>query len=746
MKMETLAEELIRPLAFVSTKPRRLSQGPSIALEGILYVTLAVSVFLFGGGFVEGYTSLQAMTFILLGALTLNRSAKSSWAKPKFDWVLFLLSVWILFIFVQFIPLPVAYVQVISPNLVSLWNDFYPASHEFERLTLSLGTYAMRVEVAKTCSYAGLFCAAYFLFRDKQAIKRLGLATVVIGTLLSLVGLVFYKIDPMRVYGFFYFDQGSSFTPYLNKNHFANYLVMTIPVTVAFLYVGLSRSALVMASQLRSKLLWFSSGESIRCFVLLASLALQFAAFLYPASRGAFLGLLAGMLGFSFLIVLNMKRKMAAFFLIGFFAVAIGAGLFQAKPLLSKLQSLSDHRSQDIALQFRSSNWRDTTRMFRDFPLVGFGAGGFHELFPKYKSLPEHSSVTQVRFYHAENEWLETLAEQGLIGTGLLILVGTVLGIRFFRKWPRIESKTVQWLTLGMAAGGIGMLAQSMVDFPLHLPANASLFSVYCGVLAWTGRESTPNLKFISLKKFVQIGRFLAAVLMVAAAFYLTVPFLWRQWRSEFFYLKAKDELKKINHSGALTLGPVLLAYDYLIKAKWVDAKQARIHQGLGQVYLYLGMTAEKDVNKRDAWYMKARTSFQEALEHEPFDAAYHDGFGKLYERWKKYGEAEPYFEHARLLEPQNPLYCFHLGQNQLRVGKNDLAYATLRRTLEMNHSYVEPIGTWLLESDPELTVEKLDRVIPEGVSRKKICEQFASVLKEHGFDLLASQVAQLAG
>lgn len=740
--METLIEKPISGESFVSRgKPERRF----LAMEWFLYAVLGVSVFLFGGGFVEGYTLLQAAAAILITALFVTRLTKELPPRPRFDPAVFILLAWVLFLFAQLLPLPVDWVRLISPNLTALWEQFYPFSNRFDHISaeqssqmaLSLGAYGMRVEAGKACAYAAFFLAGYFLFRDKSAVHRLGIATVVIGTLLSVVGLIFYKVDPMRLYGIFYFEQGASFTPYLNKNHFANYLAMTLPVTLALACLRLNRSALFTVRGFRSKVLWFSSKEAAGFFMLLGCLILQFAAFLYPASRGAFLGLLAGMTSFGLLIFLRFKRKAAALFLAGFLALVIGIGLFQAKPLVSKLQALKGGHSEDLALKFRLSNWEGTFRMFLDFPIVGVGAGGFHYLFPKYKSLPEHSSVTQVRFYHAENELLEALAEGGVAGTALLVLLGAVLLVRFLKKWRQMESMTFRWMTLGMAAACVGMLAQSMVDFALHIPANAALFAVFGGVLAEAGRAHPIAPEEIHHKPFAAIlrpGAVIIAVAVAFGAFYLVFPALWRQWRSEFFYLKAKEEFKYIDRAGEVELGRVLSAYDNLMKAEKAGAGQPRIHAGLGQAYFYLGLTAGNHLNKRSAWFEKAKRSFEQALSPEPFDAKHQHALGRLYGEWGKYKEAEPYFERARLLEPQNPFYHFQAGLNQLRLGEIDSAYSVFRRTLGINRAYTESVLILLLEFDPEVTFEKLlDRLTAHEEHRRDVKQQFSGFLSERG-------------
>lgn len=743
---ETLVEKIARPKTFASQK--RFGWWP-LAIEWTLYAALMISVFLFGGGFVEGYTLLEATALLLIGILFVGRLAENPFSvKPRFDLVLFILFVWMLFLLVQLIPFPTAFIRTISPNMAALWEQFHPFSNHFDRMTFSLGTYGTRVEIGKTYSYGAFFLIAYFLFREKSAIKRLGIAAVMTGTLLSIVGLVFFKIDSHKLYGALSFEQAASFTPYLNKNHFANYLVMTLPVTLALACLMLNRSSLFTAHRFRSKLLWLSSPGATGFFALIGCFILQFAAFLYPASRGAFLGFLFAMSVFCFLLLSRARGKLTGFIMVAFLASVIGLGMAQAKPLISRLKFMSERPSEDMALQFRLSNWKASLKMFLDFPAAGFGAGGFHSLFPKYKTLPEDSSTSQVRFYHAENELLETLGEEGVIGTGLLLALGILLTARFIKRWRRLESVTLRWLTLGMVSACFGMLGQSLVDFPLHIPANAALFAVFAGVLARAAHsgdmdfEGTPSSSNRFLLSRLITGVLAAAV--VSGGLYFTFPFLWHQWRSEFFYLKAKDELNEISRQGSVTLGRVLSAYDYLVKAKKSGTEQARIHYALGRTCFYFGMLARENSSKRTAWFVEAEGSFQKALSLEPFDAGHQYGLGELYSRWGKRKEAEPYFERASFLEPQNPFYHFQFGRNQLELGKIGPAYSIFRQVLEINQAYADPILALLLESNPKMTLEEFDRLTPQGKHQRAVHEQFASFLTRRGLTSLASAVRML--
>ena len=119
---------------------------------------------------------------------------------------------------------------------------------------------------------------------------------------------------------------------------------------------------------------------------------------------------------------------------------------------------------------FRLDTWRDSLRLAATSPLVGHGLGAFHDAYPRFKR--GHESV---RVEHAENDYLETLAETGLAGL-VTALVALVL---LFRAGAGRALGDRSAVVLGAGRGGLAALAalavHSAFDFDLRIPSNAAL-------------------------------------------------------------------------------------------------------------------------------------------------------------------------------------------------------------------------------------------------------------------------------
>jgi O-antigen ligase len=127
---------------------------------------------------------------------------------------------------------------------------------------------------------------------------------------------------------------------------------------------------------------------------------------------------------------------------------------------------------QDIVS--RVNAWRDSLHLAADFPIFGTGVGSYGRAMLVYQT---HDR--ELFYFSAHNEYVQILAEGGLllVAAFVLCMVGLVRAVR--RRLVRGEDNALlYWIRAGAIAGIIGMAAQSMVEFSLHLTGNAVLFVV----------------------------------------------------------------------------------------------------------------------------------------------------------------------------------------------------------------------------------------------------------------------------
>ena len=142
-------------------------------------------------------------------------------------------------------------------------------------------------------------------------------------------------------------------------------------------------------------------------------------------------------------------------------------------------------------LGLRPSVWKNSLDMVLDFPLFGVGLGGWPEIFPRYQTGPWN----EYYFREAHNDYLQYFAETGLVGWLALVWFFGLAVRRAVTARRRLSSGT-RPLFAALAVAVAAMALHESVDFCLHIPANALLFTLLFAIamrisLTARGSETT---------------------------------------------------------------------------------------------------------------------------------------------------------------------------------------------------------------------------------------------------------------
>lgn len=271
---------------------------------------------------------------------------------------------------------------------------------------------------------------------------------------------------------------------------------------------------------------WFSQqSKVVKCLWLLIAVA-GLVAVWFTRSRGAFFGVIVGVVAFAaFLVVIGSKRKstwfapaMIAFPLI---LLALGFALYFGWDNLQKIRSGGNHGV--VQMLDNTSRLRNYSLAF-DATLLNPVAGGGSRSY----------SWTSLQVWDAEelgrggtlpeqthNEILQAATDYGLVGAvGVLALLGW-LSLRGLWRCKFDEEKTPEKsavadaLRLGGMAALAGMLVQSSFSFVFHLLPGAMLLGLALGRLAAPSTQSSGAM---------HIGRFATAAMAVGIAVALVWP------------------------------------------------------------------------------------------------------------------------------------------------------------------------------------------------------------------------------
>ena len=458
-----------------------MSFDPIIKL--ILILLLIFTPFAFGSVEIWAFSLMELGILLIIVLYVLQESFfrphspidyNSTFRLPRS--ALVLCSFFLALILIQMIPLPATWVKVISPQTYNLRTRllsdvmsaaFSPLPIAHPLFPISFFPFATKIEFFKWATLIGLF---FFLLRWKlltngqRARQHLILVIMLVGIMESFYGIFEFFSGHRHILYLEATDLMSSVMgTFSNRNYFAGYLLMVIPLSVGFL---LAREAgqTVHFKGWRHRLASLDGKTILLGFgVILMILGL-----LFSASR---MGIISLLLSFTLISFFFRGRRLGQKFsrtTVFIFGLAL---LWGAWIGLDAVISRFFITSEDF--KERWSFWVDTFQILKDFPLFGSGLGTFAQIFPMYRSLHIRGLVT-----HAENDFLQLASETGLIGIGLLFFLFLFL---FFKAFAGIRSLSFVAPHRNMAIGGlVGILAlmfHSLMERNIQVPANALLFT-----------------------------------------------------------------------------------------------------------------------------------------------------------------------------------------------------------------------------------------------------------------------------
>lgn len=311
-------------------------------------------------------------------------------------------------------------------------------------------SYNTAMELQLLIAYALILFVAAQAFRTVEDFRGFAWFVMIFGFVVAIFGILQHLTFNGKLYWFREMRFGGiPFGPYVNRNHFAGFAELVIPFSLVPLVLGKVR---------RER--WF----------LVAMLAvIPIGALFYSASRGGIVSFAveAGAIAVWLVVRRSARRHLVsagAVVLLAFVMVS-WLGVRQALERFSSMQSL------EVTQGKRTSMALDTWHIFLDHPVIGTGLGTLQIVFPPYETLYDGKIVN-----HTHNDYLEALAETGILGGACCAwFLGTLL-LEALRRLSQSRGALASTLQLSALVGCLGFLTHSLVDFNLHIPANALLF------------------------------------------------------------------------------------------------------------------------------------------------------------------------------------------------------------------------------------------------------------------------------
>jgi len=388
---------------------------------------------------------------------------------------LWLLAAAVFWMILQWIPLPSALVEWLSPGRWRLANAARLAAglSPSAWIPLSIAPSSTFGQLLSVLPSLAAFVAARELmrtFKDNQV--WLAVPIVLAGAAESLLGIAQY-----------FENNGQMNAPpvagsYANYDHFSGLLEMSLPIAAVW--------AVALWNRFRRRR-GSSTMAGVGAAVLIAAAGLMLAGIVASASRMGFLIALTLVAFLATLWTIQRREAEGSFvtwraWLIPIVLPLLIALLIPTNALLLRFAGLPG--GGDLADDGRVRIWIATVHLIKAFPITGVGLGTYQQ-----GVYPFELKVAELTAGYAHNDYLQFLAELGFIGTVPFL----VLGLYLFRKLARIVARPnhSHWpLAVGLLGAIVALGLHSLVDFNLYVPANALVFAWIAGMAASPGLES----------------------------------------------------------------------------------------------------------------------------------------------------------------------------------------------------------------------------------------------------------------
>lgn len=439
---------------------------------GLLIAVLAVP-FAFGGRHAVGESLLILGAFwaaLSLVCWTLVRR-DPVWIRSRSLWLVLLVpAVGLL----QITPLPATVLETLSPamnGLLPLHSSEAGAALLGERWKyLSLTAYESQVGLTLGAAYVLLFLVV--LQRVRQVDDALHLLRWVAlgGAAMAAFGLAQYVFSNDRYFWVLDHPQGSTLDAakggFLNKNHFGQFMALSIGPLVAGLTLALNDLRDLRDRRFRRVGSDFESRIHVvlQVGLFMGGLAFVMVGVLASRSRGA---IAAASVAMAVLFFLLYRKKAITPRQFG----SVAAAGVTSCVILTLLNSRQLTRLID-RLDFWSDNgrlpiWEANLNVFAEFPMMGTGIGSHRYVATRYLDMP----YMEKQYGHAESSYLQILTETGLTGFAVTVICVMACLWWCFRGVSLARDRSASAIaTCAVAASLAASMAHAVADVVWHVP------------------------------------------------------------------------------------------------------------------------------------------------------------------------------------------------------------------------------------------------------------------------------------
>lgn len=445
---------------------------------GLIVTLIALGTLAFGAVYAWAFIPLFAAAG-LTGLVALRRAGIQRGLRPLATGLLLLWAA----VAVQLLPLPRQLLAGISPNATRLLTNFsllFAAGAQWA--PTSIDPQATRMALLALTAL-GIYLIGTSSDLGDGDLRRMPTSLALFAVPLALFGILSREVfvQSNLIYGFWKPEQGGGdqFGPFVNRNHFAGWMLMATCLLVGGLFGQIERALREQSSSRHRRISWMSSAEANGIFVMALCVLVAVIALFWTLSRSAMIALGAAAAAFAWLALRRRRFGTARrrTIVLGVLAGVLLAGIAWRGPG-QLIEWFQFEQGQGRSLVGRVEAWRDSWRVVRDFPVMGTGVNTFSDAMLFYQQ-----GNPGVHLAQAHNDYLQVLAEGGLLVALPALLVVVLLARRIARNLRHVRAEARgYWIRAGAAVGLLAIGVQEIFEFSLQMPANALLFCTLAAV------------------------------------------------------------------------------------------------------------------------------------------------------------------------------------------------------------------------------------------------------------------------
>lgn len=533
--------------------------------------------------------------------------------------------------------------------------------------------YVARLEMIQTLLYAFLFFAIVNNLTSKESNQVIAFILLFLGAAISCYAIWQFMEHSDRVWDLISPYRGRASGTYISPNNFSCFLEMLLPLALAYVLAG------------RVKPL---------TRILLAYAALAMAGGLVVTfSRGGWVAAAIGVFALLAVLICHRKHRLPAFVLL--VVLLAGGSFFVAKFLsrslsyIQRVENVGQYSSGD--LEYRREMWTAAEQMWMDNFWFGVGPAHYDYRFRQYRA-----ENVQARPDRAHNDYLNLLADWGTTG-GIIVAAGILCFVTALAKtWKAVRPDDYEFgrglsnrfaFFVGASSALLALAAHSVVDYNLHVPANAAIGVTLLALLTAQLRSAGQSYR---LQVPVPARIFLMALLAGGVVYF-----------SFQGYRRAKESswLARADNPNLVLLDRAHL----MEKAFAIEPANFHTSYQIAEFYRIQSFQGNQDYQTTTQtamqWYARG-------MKLNRFDGYNDMGYGMCLDWLGNHDQAEPYFSQAEALDPNGYFTAANIGWHYVQAGDFSAARSSLERSMrlewddnEIAHTYWDIVEDRLTEN-----------------------------------------------